>query len=72
MKKYSYSLSTNTIWTNFDFGEVTAQSKSEAKKKAIEEIQYNFDKVNDVLNSADVTAGFKIEINIDNLIVEEI
>lgn len=72
MKRYSYSLTTNSIWTSFDFGEIEASNLNEAKEKAIEQITYDFNKANEVLDSADVTAGFKIEINIDNLIVEEI
>ena len=67
MKKYTYSCTTNTIWCSFDYGEVEANSLEEARAKALEKIKYDLQKVNDVLNSADVTAGFKIEMDLSRL-----
>jgi len=72
MKKYNYTISTNTIWTSFDFGQVEANDLEEARQKAIDELKYNLEKANHVWASADVTDGFTIEFNFDNLEVEEV
>ena len=72
MKTYSYSVSTNTIWTSFDYGEVQAENAEEAIKKAIEKLTYDFNKVNDVLNSADVTIGYSVHFNEKNVEVTEL
>lgn len=70
MKKYRYSATSNTIWTSFDFGEVEANNQQEAKTKAIEKLKYDLAKVNEVLNSADVTCNFSIGIDFENVEVE--
>ena len=58
---YEYTVSTNTIWASFDFGEVVASTLEEATKKAIEELTYDFDKANEALAYCGITEGFKIE-----------
>jgi hypothetical protein len=72
MKKiWEYKLSTNTIWLSFDYGQVTANSEEEAIEKATIELKYHLQKVNDVLQSADVTKGFSIEMDFSQLEVTE-
>lgn len=70
--KYRYTVSTNTIWTSFDYGEVEAENIHEALEKARKQIVYDFDKANHVLASADVTKGFKIECDLTQVEVKEI
>ena len=72
MKTYSYSVSTNTIWASFDFGEVEAENREQALEKAIEQLNYDFDKVNTVLNSADVTSGFTVSFNKGDVCIKEL
>ena len=71
MKKYEYFLPSYAMWTSFDYGTVEANSLEEARKKAIEEVKYKLSKVNEVLNTADVTQGYKIEMDLSNLEVIE-
>ena len=60
MKSYNYSVSTNTIWTSFDFGEVEAENIEDAKNLAIEKLKYDFKKANDAFEHCDITKGFSI------------
>lgn len=71
-KKWEYSLTTNTIWTSFDHGTVRAKTIEEAMVLATNEIKYNLDKVNHVLASADVTRGFKVDMDFTQLELKEI
>jgi hypothetical protein len=72
MRKYNYLLpSTNSLWTSFDNGEVWASSEQEARAKAISQLNYDVQKVNEVLAAADVTAGFEISICTDQIEIEE-
>lgn len=70
--RYRYSVSNNTIWTSFDYGEVEAVSPEMAKKLAIEKLRYAFLKANDALEFSDNTAGFSIRFNEDEVTVEPI
>ena len=65
--KWQYSISTNTLWTSFDYGEVEGDNYDEALVNAKKELKYNFDKANQVLQSADVTKDFSIEYNEDDI-----
>lgn len=67
---WNYSLTTNTIWLSFDYGQVIANSIDEAREKAIKQLRYDLDKVNHVLASADTTLSFKIEVDFTQLTVE--
>jgi len=60
---YEYNLSTETIWTSFDFGEVEADSYEEALEKATAEIEANLQKCNDTLKDT----GFTVEMNLDQM-----
>jgi hypothetical protein len=60
MKKYRYSVSTNTIWASFDYGDVEAENIEDARVKAIEKLKYDFKKANDALEHCDITKGFTI------------
>lgn len=70
IKVWQYTVSTNTIWTSFDYGEVLAKTKEEAVKKAIEELRHNFDKVNLVLGVSNNTKGLSINFAEDQVQVE--
>lgn len=72
MKKYSYNIPNPNMWASFDYGEVVAADIHEARNKAEEKIKYDFQKVNDVLAHADVTKGFEIEFNPQELNVVEV
>jgi hypothetical protein len=72
MKKYQYSLTTNTIWTSFDYGEVEANSIEEATEKAIEKLKYDLAKTNDILNSCDPTIGFTIDMDFSQIEITEL
>lgn len=72
IKKWNYSCTTNTIWTSFDYGEVEAETYEEAYEKALERLKYDVEKVNHVLQSADVTAEYSIEFDYSQLSIEEI
>lgn len=71
-KKWRYSVSTSRLWASFDEGEVEAPTYEEACEKALEKLNYDFKKVNDILNSCDPTVGFSIEFNKDDIEIEEI
>lgn len=72
MKKWDYSVTTYTIWSSFDYGSVEAETYEEALEKAKAQLDYNFNKVNEVLNSCDPTIGFKIEYDESQIEVNEI
>lgn len=63
IKTWEYSVSTHTIWTSFDCGEVEAKSYDEALEKAIAQLEYDFKKVNEILGSCDPTTGFTVEFD---------
>jgi len=71
-KKWEYSLTTNTIWTSFDHGTVTAKTSEEARELAIQQIKYDLQKTNEVLRSADITKGFFVDMDFTQLEVKEI
>jgi hypothetical protein len=70
MKTYRYSVSTSTIWTSFDNGEVEAEDIEAATKLAVEKLKYDFEKANEALAHCDVTKGFSIEFSEDQVQVE--
>lgn len=72
MKKFRYSLSTNTIWTSFDFGEVEAENVDGALVKAEAELRYNIGLANAALIAKPETRNWSIEMNYDNIEIEEI
>lgn len=59
--KYSYK--TAISHTSFDYGEVEAETTEEAREKAINQLNYDFEKVNAALNTLDNTKGFSIHFN---------
>lgn len=71
-KTWEYSVSTPTIWTSFDCGQVEAKSYEEAMEKAIAKLNYDFRKVNDILGSCDPTIGFTVEFDESQVEVNEI
>ncbi|GAG30142.1 unnamed protein product [marine sediment metagenome] len=71
MKTYNYSIPTPCVWASFDYGTVEAETIEQAREKALKELKYNFQKVNEVLQSADVTSGFCIEFEKDSIEITE-
>jgi hypothetical protein len=71
MKTWNYSVSTATIWTSFDYGAVEAETYEEAREKAIEQLRYDFKKANDAFKHCDVTKGFLISFNQDDVLITE-
>lgn len=67
---WNYKLTTGTIWLSFDYGQVIANTLEEATEKAVAQFKYDLDKANHVLESADVTSSFKIEVDFTQLVVE--
>lgn len=70
MKPYRYFLPASAMWATFDCGIVKADNEQEALEKAKERLKYDLDKVNHVLDSADVTAGFVLEIDVNTVEVK--
>jgi hypothetical protein len=55
MKTYNYSLTTNTIWTSFDFGQVQANNAEEARILAEKEIKQKLDEANKELSKLNIS-----------------
>jgi hypothetical protein len=67
LKKYKYSVTTNTIWASIDYGEVEARSYEEAKKLAIKELDENFKRANYLLKDFANIGYDKDEITIEEI-----
>lgn len=67
---WDYSLSTNTIWTSFDYGQVEADTYDEAYALALKKLKYDVEKANTVFKHCDITDGFSIEMDYDQLEVK--
>lgn len=63
MRTYRYTVSTNSIWTSFDYGSVDAESIEEARRLAIQELKSNFEKANDALRRCDSTRDLDFSIS---------
>jgi hypothetical protein len=72
IKEWTYSISTETIWTSFDYGTVKAKNYDEALEKAKEQLRYDFKKANEILASCDPTKGFTIEYDESQIEIKEI
>ena len=72
MKKWRYSVSSNSIWASWDYGEVEAETYEEARKKAIQKLTQDFEKVNIILAIGGGTEGFSIDCDFHGVEVEEI
>lgn len=66
MARWRYSLTSNTIWVNFDFGTVVADSREEATKKATAIIERDLKTANSVL----AHVGIEINMNFNDLTLE--
>ncbi len=64
---WEYNNSTERIWTSFDYGTVEADTYEEAVQKAKKQIEYDLKKANDALAHCDITDGFIIEMNLDQI-----
>lgn len=65
---WKYQLTTNTIWTSFDYGEVEADTREEAYEKALIELKSNLCKANEFLDST----RFTIDMDFSQLEIEAI
>lgn len=72
LKTYEYSIQSNTIWTSFDNGTVTACAIDEARLKAKQEIEYNFKKANESLSHCNITEGFNISFDENSIVIKEV
>ena len=52
MANWSYTVSSNSLWTSFDYGTVEADTYEEAYEKAYTKLKEDFDFVNDCLAKA--------------------
>ena len=68
LKKFNYTISTNTIWTSFDYGQVEAVDYDNAKLLATEKVKKDFDLANEALKSI----GFYIECDLSQIELKEI
>jgi len=66
LKKWRYTLSTNTIWLNFDCGEVEAETKEEARQLSLDQLKADLAHANSILGAG------AIEMNLCELVIEEI
>ncbi len=70
-KLWNYSVSTNTVWTSFDYGQVEADTWEEAFKLAEKELKLQFDIANEALESVGLSIDFDAsQIEIDEVIGE--
>jgi hypothetical protein len=72
LPKFKYQLTTNIIWGSFDNGVVEAETIEEATKLAMDEICYNFEKINEALTNYKPTLGFEIDMDVSQIEVKEI
>lgn len=70
-KLWNYSLTTNTIWTNFDHGQVEAVTYEEAVRLATQKLKEVLHKTNTVLQSCDPTIEFFIDMDFSQLEITE-
>ena len=64
---WDYNLSTNTIWTSFDYGQVEADTYDEAYALALIKVKYDVDKANTVFKHCEITEGFTIDMDYTQL-----
>tara|TARA_R110000851_G_scaffold28466_2_gene79314 strand:+ start:2914 stop:3135 length:222 start_codon:yes stop_codon:yes gene_type:complete len=70
--KWYYNVSTNTIWTSIDYGEVEADTYDEAIDKAKEKITNDLDNINAALKHCDNTKNMDVGIDLSQLIVKPV
>jgi len=70
MKYWKYSLTTNTVWTSFDYGEVIAKTYDLAKQLAKIELTFKLKAANAVLDANPKTKGMNIGMCFDDITVE--
>jgi|DEB0MinimDraft_12_1074336.scaffolds.fasta_scaffold00751_2 hypothetical protein len=70
MKYWKYSLTTNTVWTSFDYGEVIANTYEEALVLAEAKLKSHLDAANAALEANPETKGMDIGMYFDNITVE--
>jgi uncharacterized protein YbaA (DUF1428 family) len=67
MRLFNWTISTNSIWTSYDCGEVTAANQGEALDKIKAELKEKNDLVNEVLVKDPRTKNLQIEMDFDNI-----
>ena len=68
MKTWNYSLTTNTIWTSFDYGQVEAETREEALILAEKSLREELNLVNKILASN----HYKIEMDFSQIEITEV
>lgn len=68
--KFNYSISTPSLWTSFDHGEVEATDYADAMNKALEKLEYDFSKANDAFKHCDNTIDFRIEFDSEVVLIQ--
>ena len=71
-KRYRYTVSTATIWTSFDYGEVVATNVETAREIAQKELKEKFDKANAALAMNEHTKDMCIEYCKNQIQLEEL
>lgn len=67
MKQYNWSISTNSIYTNFDTGIVQAETFAEAEKKIKSKLEADLKKVNELL----APQNYTVSMDLDNVSITE-
>lgn len=70
-RKWYWALETTGLSASFDYGEVSAPDKEQARRIAERRIKHDVQNVNDALQHFDSTIGFKIEVNLNSLNIQE-
>lgn len=68
MKNWEYSLTTNTIWTSFDYGQVQAETREEALILAEKSLKEELNLVNKIL----AFNHYKIEMDFSQIEIKEV
>jgi hypothetical protein len=58
MKLFRYTVSTCTIWTSFDYGEVEAEDHKQARELAKKELDKNFETANKCLEACGLSVYY--------------
>lgn len=72
MKTFRYKITTNTIWTSFDYGEVQAENRDDAERIAIERLTEDLELVNQKLSQFATTKHMVINMDLDQIEIEEV
>ena len=66
--EWQWNVSTETIWTSFDYGTVEADTQEEALEKAVAQVTTDLNECNKILKGT----GFNIGISTDQIQIERV